>query len=266
MDDEPLAIPLDEIQVDDKLHFIEEPIEIIDREVKRLNQSRILIVKVHCLGSCKTSCRSPLRQPQQSNTLDPLSQKLEDENVELELQLFDRVSEQKETSKGKSVNTKFTKQSILGKLPSSSKSKLYSVTPFPTLKVIPKVGEMNDLLKPVTSNSAPSTRESKVVKNDYVISPGIFRINLTMNSRVDNFVPNKHVKASVRTKLITVSQPQVITKKDVNSNTNGLPSTRVKSIVKTRRPQPRSNPKNDRIPSASKSSCHSNLWKTRRGG
>ncbi|GJU37440.1 putative reverse transcriptase domain-containing protein [Tanacetum coccineum] len=45
--DELLAIPLDEIQVDDKLHFIEEPIEIMDREVKHLKQSRILIVKVH---------------------------------------------------------------------------------------------------------------------------------------------------------------------------------------------------------------------------
>ncbi|GJT79563.1 putative reverse transcriptase domain-containing protein [Tanacetum coccineum] len=44
--DEPLAIPLDEIQVDDKLHFIEEPVEIMDREVNRLKQSRILIVKV----------------------------------------------------------------------------------------------------------------------------------------------------------------------------------------------------------------------------
>ncbi|GKF93386.1 hypothetical protein Tco_0280105, partial [Tanacetum coccineum] len=46
MADEPLAIPLDEIQVDDKLHFIKEPVEIMDREVKRLKQSRILIVKV----------------------------------------------------------------------------------------------------------------------------------------------------------------------------------------------------------------------------
>ncbi|GKB27471.1 putative reverse transcriptase domain-containing protein [Tanacetum coccineum] len=46
MAEEPLAIPLDEIQVDDKLHFIEEPVEIMDREVKRLKQSRILIVKV----------------------------------------------------------------------------------------------------------------------------------------------------------------------------------------------------------------------------
>ncbi|GKB01799.1 putative reverse transcriptase domain-containing protein [Tanacetum coccineum] len=46
MADEPLAIPLDEIQVDDKLHFVEEPVEIMDREVKHLKQSRIPIVKV----------------------------------------------------------------------------------------------------------------------------------------------------------------------------------------------------------------------------
>ncbi|GKD40320.1 putative reverse transcriptase domain-containing protein [Tanacetum coccineum] len=44
--DEPLAIPLDEIQIDDKLNFIEEPVEIMDREVKRLKQIRIPIVKV----------------------------------------------------------------------------------------------------------------------------------------------------------------------------------------------------------------------------
>ncbi|GJX81688.1 putative reverse transcriptase domain-containing protein [Tanacetum coccineum] len=46
MADENLVIPLDEIQVDDKLNFIEEPVEIMDREVKRLKQSRIPIVKV----------------------------------------------------------------------------------------------------------------------------------------------------------------------------------------------------------------------------
>ncbi|GKE27665.1 putative reverse transcriptase domain-containing protein, partial [Tanacetum coccineum] len=44
--DEPLAIPLEEIQIDDKLHFIKEPVEIMDREVKQLKQSRIPIVKV----------------------------------------------------------------------------------------------------------------------------------------------------------------------------------------------------------------------------
>nr|GEZ25547.1 putative reverse transcriptase domain-containing protein [Tanacetum cinerariifolium] len=45
MADEPLAIPLDEIQVDDKLNFFEEPVEIMDHEVKHLKQNRISIVK-----------------------------------------------------------------------------------------------------------------------------------------------------------------------------------------------------------------------------
>ncbi|GKA43283.1 hypothetical protein Tco_0736007 [Tanacetum coccineum] len=45
MSDETLAIPLDEIQIDDKLYFIEEPIEIMNREVKHLKQSHIPIVK-----------------------------------------------------------------------------------------------------------------------------------------------------------------------------------------------------------------------------
>nr|GEV14371.1 hypothetical protein [Tanacetum cinerariifolium] len=44
--DEPLAVSLDGLHFDDNLHFVEEPIEIIDREVKWLKQSCILTVKV----------------------------------------------------------------------------------------------------------------------------------------------------------------------------------------------------------------------------
>ncbi|GKB39902.1 hypothetical protein Tco_0884844 [Tanacetum coccineum] len=44
--DEPLAVPLDGLHIDDKLHFVEELVEIMDREVKRLKQSRIPIIKV----------------------------------------------------------------------------------------------------------------------------------------------------------------------------------------------------------------------------
>ncbi|GKD86810.1 hypothetical protein Tco_1357964 [Tanacetum coccineum] len=44
--DEPLAVPLDGLHFDDKLHFVEKPIEIMDREVKRLKRSRIPLVKV----------------------------------------------------------------------------------------------------------------------------------------------------------------------------------------------------------------------------
>ncbi|GKA44711.1 putative reverse transcriptase domain-containing protein [Tanacetum coccineum] len=41
-----IVVLIDEIQLDDKLHMIEEPVEVVDREVKRLKQSRIHIVKV----------------------------------------------------------------------------------------------------------------------------------------------------------------------------------------------------------------------------
>ncbi|GJU88312.1 putative reverse transcriptase domain-containing protein [Tanacetum coccineum] len=44
--DEPLVMPLEGIHVDNKLQFVEEPIEIMEREIKRLKQSRIPLVKV----------------------------------------------------------------------------------------------------------------------------------------------------------------------------------------------------------------------------
>ncbi|GKE50182.1 putative reverse transcriptase domain-containing protein, partial [Tanacetum coccineum] len=52
--DEPLAVPLEGLYVDDKLRFVEEPIEIMDREVKRLKQSRI----PNCQGSMELKERS----------------------------------------------------------------------------------------------------------------------------------------------------------------------------------------------------------------
>nr|GEY97011.1 hypothetical protein [Tanacetum cinerariifolium] len=197
-----------------------------------------------------------------SDTLNPLSQKLENENVELEFQvlnyakenahlkatyknlfdsisvaqLFKKVSVQKDNTRGMSKNTKFTKQSILGKPP--------------------MLGEIHASSKPVTSNSVPTPQESKVVKNDKVIALGMFRINPSKTSREEKHVPN-NVRASARTKPITVSQPSVIPKKDVNFDSNGLSSTGIYN-TKTRRPQPRRNIKNNRVPSASKSSQSKN--------
>ncbi|GKE82893.1 putative reverse transcriptase domain-containing protein, partial [Tanacetum coccineum] len=52
--DEPLAMPLKGIHIDDKLQFVEEPVEILEREIKRLKRSRIPLVKV-----CWNSRRGP---------------------------------------------------------------------------------------------------------------------------------------------------------------------------------------------------------------
>ncbi|GJR98945.1 hypothetical protein Tco_0271119 [Tanacetum coccineum] len=46
LSNESLVIPMKELRLDDKLNFIEELVEIMDRKVKQLRQSRITIVKV----------------------------------------------------------------------------------------------------------------------------------------------------------------------------------------------------------------------------
>nr|GEX71498.1 retrotransposon protein, putative, Ty3-gypsy subclass [Tanacetum cinerariifolium] len=46
LSDEPLAISLDEVHIDDTLRFVKEPVEVMDHEVKRLKQSCIPIIKV----------------------------------------------------------------------------------------------------------------------------------------------------------------------------------------------------------------------------
>ncbi|GJT43551.1 hypothetical protein Tco_0952266 [Tanacetum coccineum] len=123
------------------------------------------------------------------------------------------------TTKGTSANTKFANQSTSG-------TKLYFVTPLPKTKVLPKVVEMNDLSNPVTSNLAPTLNDSQVLKNDKVIAPGMFRINLVKSFREYKFMPINQARAK-----------------------------RVDKTAKTRRPKPRSNTKNDMVPSVSKSHC-----------
>ncbi|GKD99781.1 hypothetical protein Tco_1387765 [Tanacetum coccineum] len=46
LSDESLVIPLEELLVDDKLHFVEEPVEVMDREIKQMKRSHIPIIKV----------------------------------------------------------------------------------------------------------------------------------------------------------------------------------------------------------------------------
>nr|GEY21155.1 putative reverse transcriptase domain-containing protein [Tanacetum cinerariifolium] len=52
--EEPLVMPLEGIHVDDKLQFMEEPVEIMEQEIKRLKRSRTPLVKV-----CWNSERGP---------------------------------------------------------------------------------------------------------------------------------------------------------------------------------------------------------------
>nr|GEZ40708.1 putative reverse transcriptase domain-containing protein [Tanacetum cinerariifolium] len=161
--DEPLVMPLEGVHIDDTLLFVEEPVEIMEREIKRLKRSRIPLVKVRW-----NSRQGP-----------------------------EFTWEREDSFKKK----------------------------YPHL---------------FTNRTSSSTT----------------RISLDKISTEAKKVPNT-VSASFRTKPIIVSQPNVITKKNVNSDLNGLPSTGLDN-TKTKRPQPRSNTKNDRVPSTSKSSRSKN--------
>nr|GFA63154.1 hypothetical protein [Tanacetum cinerariifolium] len=109
-----------------------------------------------------------------SDTLNPLSQKLKSENVELEFQVY----VQKDNTCGTSKNTKFKKQSILGKPP--------------------MLGEIHALSKPVTSNSVPTPQEFKVMKNDKVIAPGIESESQSDCSKGDNACTSNPVEPTIK--------------------------------------------------------------------
>nr|GFA83222.1 Gag-Pol polyprotein [Tanacetum cinerariifolium] len=85
------------------------------------------------------------------------------------------------------------------------------------METLPKVGKTNALSNPVTSNSVSKPQEPKSVNNDKVISPGMFRINPSKTFREEKHVLNI-VRASTRTKPITVSQPPVFTRQDLLIN------------------------------------------------
>nr|GEX40660.1 retrovirus-related Pol polyprotein from transposon TNT 1-94 [Tanacetum cinerariifolium] len=198
--------------------------------------------KIKRLGDLKGKSKDTLCV---SDTLNPLSQKLKNENVELEFQVLNYDKENahlKTTYKNQfdsiSLTRTQTKTIII-----SFQNKLHNTiyenvklraqlfnkvsvqkdntrgtsanTKFAKQSImgnLSKIGETHAMSKPATSNSSPTPQESKVVKND---------------------------------------------KEVVNSDSNGLSSTGIDN-TKTRRPLPRSNTKNDRVPSASKSSCNKN--------
>ncbi|GJX57391.1 hypothetical protein Tco_0287288, partial [Tanacetum coccineum] len=100
--------------------------------------------------------------------------------------------------------------------------------------------EIERLLKAVVSQDIMSIMQSNSVVDTSNLETELEhtkeRINPFKTSREDKFVPINKVRASVRTNPLTVSQPRVITKKDVNSDSNGLSSTGVDNTAKTRRP------------------------------
>nr|GEX68895.1 hypothetical protein [Tanacetum cinerariifolium] len=126
--------------------------------------------------------------------------------------------------------------------PQVDKPKLIVVTPYP-----------KKLHASIPSHSVPQPGEFNVMKHSNVIAPGMFKTNPSQISRVD-LVPNNQSSSSIRTNPITNFQCHVTFKVNVSSDTVNSSSTGLVHTVRTRRPQPKGNTRNARVPSASKSS------------
>ncbi|GJW41396.1 hypothetical protein Tco_0067241 [Tanacetum coccineum] len=97
---------------------------------------------------------------------------------------------------------------------------------------------------PCVSNTLDPLFQKLEDENDYPFQP----------SREEKYVPTKLERALGQ--IQSPFQTHVVTKKDVNSDSNGLSSTGSDNTAKTRRPQPRSNTQECRVRSVSKSSCN----------
>nr|GEX92498.1 retrovirus-related Pol polyprotein from transposon TNT 1-94 [Tanacetum cinerariifolium] len=212
--------------------------------------------------------------PSASNTLDLLNQKLESKIVKLEFQvvnyereishlkttyknMFDSIKSNRthaklhdlifENAKLRAWLFKNTSESVkttsgTSATPHVDKPKLSAVTP-----------HSKKLHASTQSHYVPQPREFNVMKHRNVISPEMFKINPSQTPRVD-LVPNKQSSASIRTNPITNSQRHVTITKNVSSNMVTASSTGLVHTARTRRPQPKGNTRNARVPSASKSS------------
>nr|GEU65459.1 hypothetical protein [Tanacetum cinerariifolium] len=175
--------------------------------------------------------------------IQDLKAQLEDKNI--------AISELKkliERGKGKSVDTKFDKpsvvrqpnaqqipkQSVLGKPApfSNSFERMY----FPKTKSVPKANVLEGLSKPVTAQTLPQTT-GKVVSNTNVLKPGMYRIdNKTTHIRAPQLpqtVKNTNLRVSTSTGVNhkpTVSRPQL---KRNRSRDNVLPNNSQVKVKKT---------------------------------
>nr|GEX78311.1 hypothetical protein [Tanacetum cinerariifolium] len=212
--------------------------------------------------------------PSASNTLDPLNQKLESKIVELEFRvvnyerkishlkttyknLFDSIKSNRPHAKLHDLiyeNAQLRARGFENTFESVKNTSGTSVTPRVDKPKLSTVTPHSKKLHASTqSHSVPQPREFNVVKHRNVIALGMFKINPSQTPKVD-LVPNKQSSVSIRINPITNSQRHVIVKENVSSNTVTASSTRLVHTTRTRRPQPKGNTRNARVPSASKSS------------
>lgn len=196
------------------------------------------------------SCFKQLDRKKEECKYDKLSYERAFKNMQ---EQNDLLRAQLECQKGKGAETKFAKPST------SEKPNVSNTVNKPKMSIsrfAPKVDEKKDLTKPVTPTPLPKKSENEkildkgkaVVETPKVIAPGLFRISPTNASASTSKTNDKGIKDN--------SKESRYAKKDNNINPNAcaLPSTGLESTSRSSRLKPKSNTRNNRVSSASKSS------------
>ncbi|GKB08635.1 hypothetical protein Tco_0836947 [Tanacetum coccineum] len=172
--------------------------EINDLKVKLQDKLHIINELKHRLAQCEL----PI--------FDSRIQKIEDENVslafQLRAQLKGKFSEPQMNQNGTSVNTKLSK-------PSTSGTKLYSVTPLSKSKVIPKVVKKYKLTKSVTSHLTTNKIIEKCTK---VLTPCLLKIE---SEPINTYFKNNRV---VHQDYLNVTKENVATLQELLEGARAL--------------------------------------------
>nr|GEU66467.1 retrovirus-related Pol polyprotein from transposon TNT 1-94 [Tanacetum cinerariifolium] len=180
--------------------------------------------------------------PSASNTLDPLNKKLDSKIVELEFQV---VNYEREIS-----HLKTTYKNLFDSITSNrTHAKLHNLI-YENAKLRAQLFEnTSESMKCDSSRTSvtPQVDKPKLI----AVTPYSKKFHASIP--VD-MVPDKQSSASIRTNPITNFQRHVTFKENVSSDTVNASSTGLVHTARTRRPQPKGNTRNVRVPSASKSS------------
>ncbi|GJR87194.1 ribonuclease H-like domain-containing protein [Tanacetum coccineum] len=234
--DDPLAVPLEGLHVDDKLHFVEEPREIMNREVKQLRRSRVPIIKVQW-----NSRRGPEftweREDQFQKKYPHLFAKTAPSSIaRLEaVHLFIAYAAHKSfTVYQMDVKTAFLYGPLKEEVAQMSKQRFAS-----------QVDVNKNLSKPVTQHYLPKKTESAFAKPDHVIASSSSRNSSKNMPRFSsNDMVHNHYLDEARKKT---------QERDRNSKTSVMPSARFQSTADGSKPKPRSNNQTSRSLPVSKS-------------
>ncbi|GJX09489.1 hypothetical protein Tco_0199348 [Tanacetum coccineum] len=236
LSEESLVIPKKELRLDDKLNFVEEPVEIMDREVKQLklygkvDTCKALdasLVDIESSGTKSKEQDTSSRSGNDSHADDADIRPICDEEPMAEEKGFAIAALKIELRKltGNSVNTKFAKSSIVGK-PVSQPHRNQSVVRQPTAfkserpriskpRFASQVDVNNNLSKPVTTHYLPKVKESACAKPHHMIAPSSSRYS-------SNDMVHNHYQEEAKKKTQEIGR---------NSKPSVIPSTRSQSTV-----------------------------------